>query len=153
MATAAAGFTALHPLPTRVDDPRRASPPFEGDRDGFVVGEGAVMLVLESAEHARRCGQRVYSESAGTATSSDGCHPVAPSPDGEGAARATWGALSDASACSSAAVHINADATSKPVGTVRKQWPFVLSWAVGMLPLPGRSHDWPPARCVQRVEA
>jgi len=110
------GFAALRALSTRIDDPASASRPFDRDRDGFVLGEGAAIVVLESEEHARRRHCPAYAELAGAGMSSDAYHPVAPSPDGQGAARAMASALRDASDTPSGVVHINAHATSTPLG-------------------------------------
>jgi 3-oxoacyl-[acyl-carrier-protein] synthase II len=111
-----AGFAALRALSSRNDDPAGASRPFDRDRDGFVLGEGAAVVVLESQTYARRRQGAAYAELLGAGVSSDAYHPVAPSPDGRGSARAMVGALRQASADPAAVVHVNAHATSTPLG-------------------------------------
>ncbi len=113
-----AGFAAMQALSTRNDDPARASRPYDTDRDGFVLGEGAGIVVLESEEHARARGARVYAEVAGVGVSSDAHHIAAPDPVGVGAGRAMLAALAGADAEPSDVAHINAHATSTPVGDV-----------------------------------
>jgi len=113
-----AGFASMQALSTRNDEPGRASRPYDKGRDGFVLGEGAGVLVLESAEHARARGARVYAEIAGAGLTSDAYHIAAPDPSGAGAARAITMALADADASASDVVHINAHATSTPVGDI-----------------------------------
>jgi 3-oxoacyl-[acyl-carrier-protein] synthase II len=111
-----AGFAAMQALSTRNDEPERASRPYDKGRDGFVLGEGAGLVVLESAEHARARGARIYAEVAGAGLTSDGYHIAAPDPSGAGAARAMCAALQAAGAEAGDVVHINAHATSTPVG-------------------------------------
>lgn len=113
-----AGFSAMQALSTRNDDPAAASRPYDTGRDGFVLGEGAGIVVLESAEHARARGARVYAELAGVGITSDAHHIAAPDPVGAGAARAMLAALDEADGTPSDVVHINAHATSTPVGDV-----------------------------------
>ncbi len=113
-----AGFASIRALSTRQGDPREASRPFEADRDGFVLGEGAAVLVLERAEHAQDRGWTAYATLAGAAVSADAYHAVAPDPHGAGAARAMCGALRDAGHGPSAVVHVNAHATSTPLGDI-----------------------------------
>jgi 3-oxoacyl-[acyl-carrier-protein] synthase II len=113
---AVAGFLALKALSTRNDDPQAASRPFDRDRDGFVMGEGAGVLVLESEEHARRRGATVLCELAGYGTTADAYHITAPSEDGEGAARAMRAALLDAGIELHHVHYINAHGTSTPAG-------------------------------------
>jgi 3-oxoacyl-[acyl-carrier-protein] synthase II len=113
-----AGFAAMHALSKRNDDPQRASRPYDTERDGFVLGEGAGVLVLESLEHARARGAHVYGVLAGAGLTSDGYHIAAPEPEGKGAARAITAALADAGLSPSDIVHVNAHATSTPAGDV-----------------------------------
>ena len=113
-----AGFGNLRALSRRNDDPSGASRPFDRERDGFVMGEGGAMFVLESAASARRRSARVYAEVAGCGYSSDAHHMVIPSPDPEPATAAMRLALADARLDPSAVDYINAHATSTPVGDV-----------------------------------
>jgi 3-oxoacyl-[acyl-carrier-protein] synthase II len=110
---AVGGFCAMKALSTRNDDPEKASRPFDADRDGFVIGEGAGILVLEERESAIARGAPIYAELAG---SGDAYHISAPSPDGDGAARAMRGALRDAAIDGREVDYINAHGTSTPVG-------------------------------------
>ncbi|MCC9145706.1 MULTISPECIES: beta-ketoacyl-ACP synthase II [unclassified Arthrobacter] len=111
-----ASFASMQALSKRNDDPARASRPYDRDRDGFVMGEGAGALVLESEEHALARGARIYAELAGTAVTADAYHITAPDPEGLGATRALKSALYDARAQAEDVVHVNAHATSTPVG-------------------------------------
>jgi 3-oxoacyl-[acyl-carrier-protein] synthase II len=109
-------FNNLRALSRRTDAPEKASRPFDADRDGFVMGEGAAMLVLESAERARRRGARIYAEVAGFGASSDAFHMIIPSSDPVPAAAAMRAALDDAGIQPREVDYINAHATSTPVG-------------------------------------
>ena len=113
-----AGFAAMQALSTRNDDPAAASRPYDTDRDGFVLGEGAAIIVLESEAHAQARGARIYAELAGVGMSADAHHITAPEPEGSGAARAMFEAIETAGATLSDIAHINAHATSTPVGDV-----------------------------------
>ena len=113
-----AAFAAMQALSRRNDDPAVASRPYDVDRDGFVLGEGAAALVLETKEHALARGARIYAELAGGSVTSDSFHITAPDPEGSGAARAVIAALEQAGASPSEVSHINAHATSTPVGDV-----------------------------------
>jgi 3-oxoacyl-[acyl-carrier-protein] synthase II len=113
-----AAFAAMRALSLRNDEPERASRPFDKGRDGFVLGEGAAMLVLESAEHAARRGAPVLAVAAGVGYSSDAHHIAQPAPDGRGAALAMTRALDDAGIAPSQVVHVNAHATSTDAGDV-----------------------------------
>jgi 3-oxoacyl-[acyl-carrier-protein] synthase II len=109
-------FAVMRAMSTRNDDPERASRPFDKARDGFVLGEGAGMLVLESLSHARQRGAMVYAIAAGAGYSSDAYHIAHPAPDGAGVAAAIGRALADARVDPDQVVHVNAHATSTPEG-------------------------------------
>ena len=111
-----AGFAAMQALSTRNDDPEAASRPYDAGRDGFVLGEGAGIVVLESEAHARARGAKVYAEIAGAGLTSDAHHIAAPDPEGTGAARAMRAALEVGGLSAADVVHLNAHATSTPVG-------------------------------------
>lgn len=113
-----AGFAAMRALSTRNDDPTAASRPYDIDRDGFVMGEGAGVLVLESAEFARARGASILGYYGGSGLTSDGHHIAQPDPEGTGAARAMSFAIEDAGLSVNDIVHINAHATSTPQGDI-----------------------------------
>src|SRR5262249_56296234 len=113
-----AGFSQMQAPSKRNDAPSAAARPFDKARDGFVLGEGAGVLVLEAAEHAAARGARAYATLAGAGMSADAYHVAAPEPTGAGAARAIRAALSSGGLAASDVVHINAHATSTPVGDV-----------------------------------
>jgi 3-oxoacyl-[acyl-carrier-protein] synthase II len=113
---ALAGFGNARALSTRNDDPQRASRPFDADRDGFVIGEGAAMLVLETEAHARRRGATLLGELCGYGATGDAYHMTAPCVDGEGAARAMQRALDDARLPLDSVQYVNAHGTSTPAG-------------------------------------
>lgn len=110
------GFTAMKAMSTRNDDPQHASRPFDVDRDGFVMGEGAGALVLEEYEHARARGANIYAELAGAAMTADAYHMTHTHPEGAGAFRAMSDALKDAGVGKDDVDYLNAHATSTPVG-------------------------------------
>lgn len=111
-----AAFASMHALSRRNDDPTKASRPYDVDRDGFVMGEGAGALVLEAEEHAIARGARIYAELAGSSVTSDAHHITAPDPEGTGATRALKAAMFDGRIQPEDVVHVNAHATSTPVG-------------------------------------
>jgi 3-oxoacyl-[acyl-carrier-protein] synthase II len=113
-----AAFAAMQALSKRNDDPATASRPYDISRDGFVLGEGAGTVVLETEEHALARGARIYAELAGGSVTSDSYHITAPDPEGSAAARAMLAALAQAGASIEDVVHINAHATSTPVGDI-----------------------------------
>ena len=113
-----AGFSAMKALSRRNDEPERASRPFDRDRDGFVMSEGAGVCVVEELEHAKKRGAKIYCELAGYGLSADAHHMTAPPDDGEGAARAMKMALNHAKLSPSDVDHINAHATSTGLGDI-----------------------------------
>lgn len=113
-----AAFASMQALSRRNDSPATASRPYDTARDGFVLGEGAAALVLETEEHARKRGATIIAEVAGGGVTSDAYHITAPEPEGAGAVRAIEAAMSQAEATADQVVHINAHATSTPVGDI-----------------------------------
>lgn len=113
-----ASFASMQALSKRNDSPETASRPYDVTRDGFVMGEGAGAIVLETEEHAKARGARIYAELAGGGVTSDAYHVSAPDPEGLGATRATKLALEHADASLTDVIHINAHATSTPVGDI-----------------------------------
>ncbi len=113
-----AGFAAMQALSTRNDEPEKASRPYDTGRDGFVLGEGAAVVVLETLEHAKARGAQIYAEVGGVGMTSDAHHIAAPDPVGAGAARAMRDAVASAGLSAKDIVHINAHATSTPVGDI-----------------------------------
>jgi len=112
------GFNAMHALSTRNDDPKTASRPFDKERDGFVLGEGAGALILESYEHATARGATIYAELAGGGLSADAYHMTAPHPDGLGAIKVMENCLRDANVLPSKVDAINMHGTSTPLGDI-----------------------------------
>jgi 3-oxoacyl-[acyl-carrier-protein] synthase II len=113
-----AGFAVMSALSTRNDDPTAASRPFDAERDGFLISEGAAVFVLETLEHAQRRGARIYAELVGYAANSDGYHPIAPNPDPIGPIKAIRYALADAGVEPKDVDHINSHGTSTPLGDI-----------------------------------
>jgi 3-oxoacyl-[acyl-carrier-protein] synthase II len=114
--SAMGGFCAMKAMSTRNDDPERASRPWDAERDGFVLGDGAGILILEEYEYAKARGARIYCELIGFGASSDAFHMTAPSEDGEGAARCMTAAIRDAGVSVDRIGYLNAHGTSTPLG-------------------------------------
>jgi 3-oxoacyl-[acyl-carrier-protein] synthase II len=113
--TAIAGFNSMKALSTRNDEPEKASRPFDADRDGFVIGEGCGIMILETLEAALARGATVYAEVGGYGMSGDGYHMTSPAPDGDGAVRCMQAAIDDAGIACEAVDYINAHGTSTPL--------------------------------------
>jgi 3-oxoacyl-[acyl-carrier-protein] synthase II len=111
-ATAVAGFNAMKALSTRNDEPEKASRPFDRDRDGFVIGEGSGILILEALDYALERGAKIYAELVGYGLTGDGYHMTSPCPDGDGAVRCMQAALDDAGIGGASVDYINAHGTS-----------------------------------------
>ncbi len=112
------GFNAMHAISTRNDDPKTASRPFDVDRDGFVIGEGAGALILEDLDHAIARGAKIYCEVVGSGLTADAYHMTGPHPEGDGARRAMLTAITEAELKLSDIDHINTHGTSTPLGDV-----------------------------------
>ena len=112
------GFSAMMALSTRNDEPQRASRPFDRDRDGFVIGEGAGALILEELEHAKKRGAKIYAELVGTGMTGDAYHLTAPNPDGVGAAKVMQFAIDEAGIRPEEIDYVNVHGTSTPLGDV-----------------------------------
>jgi 3-oxoacyl-[acyl-carrier-protein] synthase II len=112
------GFNAMHAISTRNDDPATGSRPFDKDRDGFVIGEGAGALILEEYEHAKARGAAIYAEIIGSGLTADAYHMTGPHPEGDGARRAMKSAIDEAGLNPQDVEHINTHGTSTPLGDV-----------------------------------
>ncbi len=127
--TSVAGFCSMKAMSTRNDDPTRASRPWDKDRDGFVLGDGAGMLILEEYEHAKARGAKIYAELAGFGASSDAYHMTAPSENGDGPARCMAMAMRDAGINADQVGYLNAHGTSTPLGDLAET--FAIKRALG----------------------
>ncbi|MCB9014810.1 MAG: beta-ketoacyl-ACP synthase II [Lentimicrobiaceae bacterium] len=117
-ASGVGGFNAMHAISTRNDDPQTASRPFDKDRDGFVIGEGAGALVVEELEHAIARGAKIYCEIVGSGLTADAYHMTSPHPDGDGARRAMLSAIEESGLNFTDIDHINTHGTSTPLGDI-----------------------------------
>ena len=150
------GFASMRALSTRNDDPTRASRPFDRDRDGFILAEGAGILVLEAEEVARRRGARIYAEVVGYGMSADGWHITAPDEEGRGAVRAMKACLKDARLDPDAVDYINAHGTSTQLGDLAETRAMKQVFGSHCLEAPDFQHQEParpPARRLGRGRA
>lgn len=129
-------FAAMHATSRRNDEPALASRPYDVNRDGFVMGEGAGALVLETEDHAKARGAKIYAYLVGGAVTSDAFHITAPDPEGSGAARAVLSALAQADAKPEDVIHINAHATSTPVGDIAEYTALQRVFGEGLKEIP-----------------
>jgi 3-oxoacyl-[acyl-carrier-protein] synthase II len=128
-----AGFAQARTMSTRNNEPEKASRPFDGERDGFVLGEGAGIMVLERADFAKARGAKVYARLAGIGTSSDAHHITAPDPEGNGQLRAIQAAMRNGGLSPADIGHVNCHATSTPVGDTIES--IAINRAIGDHPL------------------
>ena len=150
------GFAAMRALSTRNDDPHRASRPFDRDRDGFVLAEGAGILILEEESLARHAGRRIYAELLGYGMSADGSHITAPDEEGRGAARAMQLCLEDAGSPPDAVDYINAHGTSTGLGDLAETQAMKTRLRPPRPAAPDLQHQEParpPARRLRRRRA
>jgi 3-oxoacyl-[acyl-carrier-protein] synthase II len=141
------GFAATRAISRRNDDPTGASRPFDATRDGFVVGEGAGILVLETEEHARARGARILAELAGYGASADAHHMTEPEPTGAGQSAAIAGALADAGASAADVDYVNAHATSTPVGDAAETTAIKLALGERAMQIPVSSTKGATGHC------
>jgi 3-oxoacyl-[acyl-carrier-protein] synthase II len=141
------GFAATRAISRRNDDPEHASRPFDLERDGFVVGEGAAVLVLEREDHARARGARILCHLAGYGASADAHHMTEPEPSGEGQCAAMHSALADAGASASEVDYVNAHATSTPVGDAAETTAIKLALGDRALEIPVSSTKGATGHC------
>ena len=142
-----AAFASMQALSKRNDDPATASRPYDVSRDGFVMGEGAATIILETEEHALARGAKIYAELAGGGTTSDSYHITAPDPEGWGASRAVRAALEQAGATPDEVTYINAHATSTPVGDIAEYNALVAVFGDRARESPSRRRRHRPGTC------
>ncbi len=148
-----ASFAVQRAASTCNDEPERASRPFDATREGFVIGEGAAVLVLEALEHAQARGATIYAELLGYASSNDGYHPIAPEPNGRGAAIAITNALASAGVEPAQVDYINAHAASTPLGDKAETLAIKRALGEHCAECPdqlGQVNDWAPDGCGRR---